>query len=92
MSDLLNIIKAVLENGWKFFTQTDVPCTGISFAVFTVGLALIPLAFRFLSIMLGHTIGEADFSVLDRLHLPATYTSVGSARYRISQGRQLDVR
>lgn len=92
MSDLLNGIKALLENGWKFFTQTDIPGTDISFAVFTVGLALIPLAFRFLSIMLGHTIGEADFSVLDRLHLPATYTAVGSPRYRISPGRQLDVR
>ena len=92
MNDLMNGIKMLLENSWKFFTQTDIPGTGISLAVFTIGLALIPLAFRFLSIMLGHTIGEADFSVLDRLHLPATYTSVGSSRYRISAGRPLDVR
>ena len=42
--------------------------------------------------MLGHSIGEADYSVLDRLHLPATYTAAGSSRYRISPGRQLDVR
>ncbi len=92
MSDLMLGIKTLLTNAWKFFSQTDVPGTDISFAVFAVGLALIPVCFRFLSIMLGHTIGEADFSVLDRLHLPATYTSVGSARYRISPGRQLDVR
>lgn len=92
MSNLLSSIEMVLKNGWKFFTQTDVPGTGISFAVFTVGLALIPIGFRFLSIMLGHSIGEADYSVLDRLHLPATYTAAGSSRYRISPGRQLDVR
>lgn len=92
MNDLISGIKSLLENGWRFFTQTDIPGTDISFAVFTVGLALIPVCFRFLSIMLGHTIGEADFSALDRLHLPVTYTSVGSARYRISPGRQLDVR
>ena len=85
-------IKSLLENGWKLFTQTDVPGTDISFAVFTVGLALIPLGFRFLSIMLGYSIGDTDYSVLDRLHLPATYTAAGSSRYRISPGRQLDVR
>lgn len=92
MTDLMSGIKMLIENGWKFFTQTDVPGTGISLATFSIGLALIPVCFRFLSIMLGHTIGEADFSALDRLHMPATYTSVGSARYRISPGRQLDVR
>ena len=92
MSDLISGIKSLLENGWRFFTQTDIPGTDISFAVFTVGLALIPIGFLFLSIMLGHSIGEADYSVLDRLHLPATYTAAGSSRYRISPGRQLDVR
>lgn len=86
-------IKSLLENGWKFFTQTDVPGTNISFAVLTIGLALISVGFRFLSIMLGHNIGEADFSALDRLHLPGTgYGASGSSRYRISPGRQLDVR
>lgn len=93
MSDLMSGIKMLLENGWKFFTQTDVPGTGISLAVFSIGLALIPVCFRFLSIMLGHNIGEADFSTFDRLHLPGTgYGASGSARYRISPGRQLDVR
>ena len=92
MTDLMNSIEMLLKNGWKFFTQTDIPGTDISFATLAIGLALIPVCFRFLSIMLGHSIGEADYSVLDRLHLPATYTSVGSARYRISPGRQLDVR
>ncbi len=38
MSDLLSSIKMLFENGWKFFTQTDIPGTGISLAVFTVGL------------------------------------------------------
>lgn len=70
MSNLLSSIEMLFKNGWKFFTQTDVPGTSISFAVFTVGLALIPVCFRFLSIMLGHNIGEADFSTLSRIHGP----------------------
>ena len=58
MSNLLSSIEMLFKNGWKFFTQTDVPGTSISFAVFTVGLALIPVCFRFLSIMLGHNSGK----------------------------------
>ena len=91
MSNLLSSIEMLFKNGWKFFTQTDVPGTSISFAVFTVGLALIPVCFRFLSIMLGHNIGEADFSTLSRIHGP-TFGSAGSSRYRISDGRKNDVR
>lgn len=91
MSDLISGIKSLLENGWRFFTQTDIPGTDISFAVFTVGLALIPVCFRFLSIMLGHNIGEADFSTFDRIH-GSTFGAAGSSRYRISDGRKNDVR
>lgn len=91
MSNLLSSIEMLFKNGWKFFTQTDVPSTSISFAVFTVGLALIPVCFRFLSIMLGHNIGEADFSTLSRIHGP-TFGAAGSSRYRISDGRKNDVR
>ena len=91
MSNLLSSIEMLFKNGWKFFTQTDVPGTSISFAVFTVGLALIPVCFRFLSIMLGHNIGEADFSTLSRIHGP-TFGAAGSSRYRISAGRKNDVR
>ena len=91
MSNLLSSIEMLFKNGWKFFTQTDVPGTSISFAVFTVGLALIPVCFRFLSIMLGHNIGDADFSTLSRIHGP-TFGAAGSSRYRISDGRKNDVR
>lgn len=91
MSNLLSSISMVLENGWKFFTQTDVPGTNLSFATLTVGLALIPVCFRFLSIMLGHNIGEADFSTFDRFS-GSGYGSAGSSRYRISDGRKNDVR
>ena len=91
MSNLLSSIEMLFKNGWKFFTQTDVPGTSISFAVFTDGLALIPVCFRFLSIMLGHNIGEADFSTLSRIHGP-TFGAAGSSRYRISDGRKNDVR
>lgn len=44
MSDLMLGIKTLLTNAWKFFSQTDVPGTDISFAVFAVGLALIPVS------------------------------------------------
>lgn len=30
MSDLLSSIKMLFENGWKFFTQTDIPGTSIA--------------------------------------------------------------
>lgn len=91
MSDLLSSIKMLFENGWKFFTQTDIPGTGISLAVFTVGLALIPVCFRFLSIMLGHTIGEVDISTFDRIR-GVTFGSTVSKKYRISENRKNDVR
>lgn len=91
MSDLLSSIKMLFENGWKFFTQTDIPGTSISLAVFTVGLALIPVCFRFLSIMLGHTIGEADISTFDRVR-GVSFGSTVSKRYRISENRKNDVR
>ena len=77
MTDLMSGIKMLIENGWKFFTQTDVPGTGISLATFSIGLALIPVCFRFLSIMLGHNIGEADFSTFGRIHMPGTYSAAG---------------
>lgn len=88
----MNGVKLLFENGWRFFTETDLPGTDISLAVFFVGLALIPVGFRFLSIMLGHNIGEADFSTLDRLHMPSGYGASGSSRYRISDGRKSDTR
>lgn len=93
MSDLLSGITSLLEHGWKFFTQTTVPGTDISFAVLTIGLALVSVAFRFLSIMLGHSIGEADFSALS-VFRPTAYRFHNSVpvRYRISPSRKKDVR
>ena len=91
MNGLMNSIEMLLKNGWKFFTQTDIPGTDISFATLAIGLALIPVCFRFLSIMLGHNIGEADFSTFGRIHGP-TFGATGSSRYRISDGRKNDVR
>ncbi len=96
MSDdsLISAIGTFLSGSWRFFTQVDVPGTGFSFAVLLVGLAIVPISLSFLSLVLGFSVGtlsDAE-SIAGRLHLPATYTSVGSSRYRISPGRQLDVR
>lgn len=59
MSDnLMSAISGFLSNAWSFFTETNIPGTEISFAVLFIGLALIPIGFQFLSIMVGHNIGE----------------------------------
>lgn len=87
----MSAIQALFKNSWKFFSETDVPGVGISFATLAIGLVLVSVAFQFLSIMLGHNIGEADFSTFDRIHY-YKMGSFGSSKYRISPGRQLDVR
>lgn len=54
----MNCIKTFLSGAWKFFTQTDVPGLGFSFAVLFVGVALIPISLAFLSLVLGFPVGS----------------------------------
>lgn len=61
MSDsLLAGIGGFLSMTWDLLMSVNVPGTGIPFGVFFVGLALIPIGFRFLSIALGFSIGQAQ--------------------------------
>lgn len=86
MSDnLMSAVSAFLSNAWRFFTETKIPDTEIPFSVLFIGLALVPIGFRFLSIMVGHNIGETGVTGSD-------YGSRGSKNAKISDERKNDSR
>lgn len=84
-NDLMIGISSFLTNSWRFFTDTTIPGTNITFAVLALGLALVPVGFQFLSIMTGHNIGETGVS-------GSMYGSRGSKDAKISDKRKNDVR
>lgn len=98
LSDLMNCIKTFLSSSWKFFTETDVPGLGFSFAVLLIGLVLIPVSLSFLSLILGFSVGSIPdvdpivfgssrgSSYSRRTALP------GGAKYRLPEARKNDVR
>lgn len=66
--------------------HTYIPGTHIAFGVMFVGLAVISIGFRFLSLAIGHSIGEMG-------GIPsAGYGSSASNKYLISDGRKNDSR
>lgn len=66
-----------------------IPNTGIAYGVMFVGLALIPIGFKFLSLALGHNVGDLN----ELGPLPGnTQIRFRSYRYRISDGRKNDER
>lgn len=52
-------VKGLLSSSWHFLIHTYIPNTNIAYGVMLVGLALIPIGFKFLSLAVGHNIGEA---------------------------------
>lgn len=84
LSDLMNCIKTFLSGSWKFFTETDVPGLGFSFAVLLIGLVLIPVSLSFLSLILGFPVG----TISDAQSL----ASRGSKKHKVSSARKNDVR
>lgn len=58
-NDLLTAIQGFLSNAWRFFTDVTVPSTNITMGALALGLAIIPVALRFLSIAIGVNIGDA---------------------------------
>lgn len=80
---MISAISFIFSQGWKFF-KVEVPGTNFSFGVIAVGCVLIAVGFRFLSIMLGHSIGEASGGV--------DYASRAASKFHISDERSLDVR
>ena len=83
--DLKLVISGFLSNTWCLFRDTKIPGTEISFAVFFIGLALIPIGFQLLSIILGHNIGESDDD-------GSGYGTRSSKKAKISDERKNDVR
>ena len=80
-------IKGFLSMTWTFLMNTYIPGTDIAFGVMFVGIAMIGIGFRFLSLAIGHSIGE-----IGGVSGMASYGSSGSNRYRITDGRKNDVR
>lgn len=77
-------ISAILSGGWQLLSKTAIPGLGFSYAMLLVGLALVPVGFRFLSIALGFSVGH--------LTPRAGYGSRGSKDYKTSEARKNDVR
>lgn len=89
MSDIVSALASLLSSSWHFLMHTYIPNTGIAYGVMFVGLALIPIGFKFLSLALGHNVGELG----DLGSMPAgTGVRFRSYRYRISDGRKNDER
>lgn len=93
MSDIMEGIKGFLSMTWNFLMHTHIPGTDIAFGVMFVGLAVIDIGFRFLSLAIGVNVGEAPdapiipFSVGEVPRLPTP-----SNRIKISDKRKNDVR
>lgn len=98
LSDLMNCIKTFLSSSWKFFTETDVPGLGFSFAVLFIGLVLIPVSLSFLSLILGFSVGSIpDAGPIEIGSRGSSYYSrrtglPGGAKYRLPEARKHDVR
>ena len=87
MSNIMVAIKGFLSMTWNFLMHTYIPGTDIAFGVMFVGIAMIGIGFRFLSLAIGHNIGEVGgFSGI------ASYGAVGSKRYNVSDKRKSDAR
>ena len=84
-NDLITGISAFLSNGWRFFTEVTIPGTSITFGVLAIGLAVIPIGFQFLSIVVGHNIGETGVSGSD-------YGTRTGKKAKISDKRKNDTR
>ncbi len=90
MSDIIYGIRGLLSAAWHFLMNTYIPGTEIAFGVFFVGLAMIPIGFRFLSIAIGYNVGEAGG--LGALSPSADYGAAGSKSLRVPDARKNDVR
>lgn len=89
MSDIVSALASLLSSSWHFLMHTYIPNTGIAYGVMFVGLALIPIGFKFLSLALGHNVGDLN----ELGPLPGnTQIRFRSYRYRISDGRKNDER
>lgn len=87
MSDIMVAIKGFLSMAWNFLMHTYIPGTDIAFGVMFVGIAMIGIGFRFLSLAIGVNVGEPL----------GHWESIGPSHYvsykpRITDGRKNDTR
>ena len=83
-NDLIMGIKSLFDNAWSFFTSTTVPGTNMTMATLCIGLAVIPIGFRVLSVIIGFNVGEPNDT--------AGYGTRSSKKTKISDERKNDVR
>lgn len=89
MSNIMDAISGLLSNSWRLLMHTYIPGTDIAIGVMLIGLCIMSLGFKFLSIAVGHNVGEGDVGLS---------ASVGFTRkpkttsLTISKERSLDVR
>lgn len=82
-NDLATAIGGFLSNSWRFFTEITIPTTNITMGQLAIGLVLVPIALRFIGIMLGIQIGGHDDD---------GYGKPKSTALSISDERHLDTR
>ena len=89
MSDILTGISGLLSASWHFLMNTYIPGTQIAFGVLFVGLCVMALGFRFLSLILGTSVGIPETAVLDG---GVGYGTPSTSLVKVSKERSLDVR
>lgn len=90
MDDILALIRHFLGWSWDFLMHTYIPGTRIAFGVMFVGLCVISIGFRFLSLAIGHSIG--DVGGFAGIRSTLGYGASGSNDHKISDARKDDVR
>lgn len=92
MENVLSLIGAVLDGGWKMLTEIDVPGLGFSFGALLVGILLVSFGFRVLSFALGWTFGVEDLGMFNPMR-PRLFRSYGAPvgyHVRIPDARKND--
>ena len=87
MSDIVSGVSGLLSASWHFLMHTYIPATHIPFGVLFVGLCVMSLGFRFLSIILGFSVGIPETSS----YAPSS-PALPPHKPRISSARSRDVR
>lgn len=89
MYNIISAISGILESSWHFLMHTFIPGTQIAYGTLFIGLCAMAIGFRFLSIAVGHNIGEAE----DGYNAGVSYfKSQRSRNVKVSKERSLDVR
>lgn len=89
MSDIVSGVGGLLSSSWHFLMHTYIPATEISFGVLFVGLCVMSLGFKFLSLVVGHSIGDPADAADSYRMIPKRWNTM---KARISDARKNDVR